>query len=167
MRSPAGRSGGPAAGGPATTVRRCPVKVGFTGTRQGMTHPQRVMVEALLTALACDEFHHGDCDGADSEAHDIAAHGLLLAVVVHPPSDSRLRAHRAPPMGTGGRVCPPKPYHDRNRDIVDETEVLVAAPAEAIEQSKGGTWWTVRYALSVGRTVYIVAPSGLPERRDS
>jgi hypothetical protein len=42
------------------------LRIGFTGTRQGMTKRQRNALRDLLAA------HHGDAVGVDAEAHDIA-----------------------------------------------------------------------------------------------
>ena len=54
----------------------------------------------------------------------------------------------------------PKSYLSRNKDIVREMEILIAAPAEAIEQHRSGTWWTVRYAIRVERSVRVIRPDG-------
>ena len=53
-----------------------------------------------------------------------------------------------------------KPYLDRNKDIVDETNILMACPNKAEEVQRSGTWSTVRYARKVGKAVLIVYPSG-------
>jgi len=47
----------------------------------------------------------------------------------------------------------PTPYLSRNRAIVDETEMLIATPAEFTEQQRSGTWSTVRYARACGKKV--------------
>ena len=46
-------------------------RFGFTGTQHGMTDAQKATLRDFLAA-GSGEFHHGDCIGADSEAHDIA-----------------------------------------------------------------------------------------------
>lgn len=122
-----------------------------------MRRDQQIGVATVLRALRPDEsweFHHGDCVGADAEAHDLAI-ALAATIVIHPPTNSLSRAHC---KGDDSRA--PKPYLDRNRDIVDETDVLVAAPADMTEQPKGGTWYTIRYARKQGRVINIVWPDG-------
>lgn len=98
-------------------------RVGFTGTRAGMTTLQRVRVLELLSRLAPGErFHHGDCIGADKEAHDTARScGLLIEA--HPSTLDEFRAFTDADV-----VHQAKPPLDRNRDIVDAVELLVAAP---------------------------------------
>jgi hypothetical protein len=96
--------------------------------------------------------HHGDAVGADAEAHDIAIE-LGCAIVIHPPAIETQRAFM-----TAADVRAPKPYLDRNKDIVRETTILVAAPAEAVEQLRSGTWSTVRYARRLGRQVHLLTP---------
>jgi predicted Rossmann fold nucleotide-binding protein DprA/Smf involved in DNA uptake len=48
----------------------------------------------------------------------------------------------------------------RNRSIVHSTISLIAAPFEAEEQPKGGTWYTIRYARKVGNVVVLILPNG-------
>lgn len=125
---------------------------GFTGTRHGMTEEQLQAVIGL--AFGFSEIHHGDCVGADFDMHRIARAGGRR-IVAHPPSDPRLRA-----WSYANEVLPVKPYLDRNRDIVDASSFLIATPAEMTEQTKGGTWYTVRYARSQGKHIVIVWPDG-------
>lgn len=94
------------------------MKVGFTGTRYGMTAAQRESVKALLVRLGATELHHGDCVGSDAEAHDVARE-LGLRVVVHPPVDESLRAFKA-----GDETREPKTHFARDRDVVHETEEI-------------------------------------------
>ena len=130
------------------------MKIGFTGSRHGMTKRQRDALRVLLTTGLWQkpELHHGDCIGADSEAHGYAKY-YGLRIVIHPPDVDRVRAGC-----NGDAKRRPKPYLQRNRDIVDETDCLVAAPATMREQARSGTWSTIRYARKLGRPVHILEP---------
>jgi len=129
-------------------------KVGFTGARQGMTEYQKNTVKNLLMAGQPTEFHHGDCVGADADAHVLAVRAGIKTVG-HPPDISDNRAF------CGVNILrETKPYLDRNHDIVDETDLLIACPMRAEEVRRSGTWATVRYARKLGRMILIVYPSG-------
>ena len=126
--------------------------IGFTGTRQGMTESQKIALRDLLASHPGAVLHHGDAVGADAEAHDIAV-ALGCTVVIHPPTIERQRAFK-----TAAEIRPPKPYLVRNKHIVRETALLIAAPAEPVEQLRSGTWSTVRYARRLGRQVRLLTP---------
>jgi hypothetical protein len=133
------------------------MRVGFTGTSSGMTHAQLDSVETLLVFL-CSELHHGDCVGADAQAHDLAERHHI-GTVVHPPLDPKSRAHKQ-----GDEVRQARPYLRRNQDIVRETNMLLAAPATEAEQLRSGTWSTVRFARHLGRRIFLVLPDGSMRR---
>ena len=44
------------------------MKIGFTGTQKGMTTAQAYSFIELISGMEIDEFHHGDCIGADYNA---------------------------------------------------------------------------------------------------
>ena len=123
--------------------------VGFTGTRRGMSTDQIDQLVDLIQRLRPRALHHGDCVGADEEAHSVAS-DLDVRTVAHPPSNPRARA-----WCEADEYREPLPYLDRNHRIVDETDLLVAAPAGP-EILRSGTWATVRYARKVGRRVVIL-----------
>lgn len=130
-------------------------RIGFTGTSGGMTEGQKAMLREILRGFI-GELHHGDCVGADAEAHKIALECGLLPIL-HPPTDYKKRAWCESPAFL---MRPEKPYLTRNRDIVDETVGLIATPAECEEQQRGGTWYTVRYARKRGKPVTLILPTG-------
>jgi hypothetical protein len=146
------------------------VKVGFTGTQEGMTDEQKVFFKSLMREYQPTEFHHGDCIGSDTEAHDIVwdlitLEGMNCKIVVHPPEDESKRAF-AGDQEIAVVVLPPKPYINRNHDIVNATDILVATPRQFTEVVRSGTWATIRYARkSRGGKVMIVRPDGVIKGR--
>ena len=127
--------------------------VGFTGTRAGISEAQRAMLKRLLPGAV--ELHHGDCVGADEEVHALAL-GLKIPIVIHPPSDNKLRA-----FCKNARMMEPRPYLTRNRAIVNVAQIVVATPRTDHEPLPGrgqGTWSTVRFARRMGREVIVLYP---------
>lgn len=134
------------------------MRLGFTGTRRGMTGNQARTFNGLVAASALKEFHHGDCVGADDEAANIVEGWKFFdaEIICHPPVDETHRAFNQ----HSSRTLPPKTHFARNRDIVDATDFLVATPCEMERQDRGGTWYTISYALKIGKPVYIIWPDG-------
>ena len=132
-------------------------RLGFTGTHLGMTVQQEATLRKLLASKIVFEFHHGCCVGADAQAHGIA-HDLHIKKVLHPPVNPAKRALCE--LDPGDVELPKKPYLDRDHDIVDNTDVLIAAPASTREDIRSGTWATVRYARRKGRVIMMIDPDG-------
>ena len=125
-----------------------------------MSEAQRAAVADLLAIdlKPVGELHHGDCVGADAQAHAIAGN-LSIAVIVHPPINPALRSWAS----KAAEYRPPKEYLSRNVDIVDESDVLIAAPYredDVLSLGGGGTWFTVRYARQLCKPIAIVYRSG-------
>jgi hypothetical protein len=128
--------------------------LGFTGTQQGMTLYQRTAFRAFVKMYEPDEFHHGDCIGADADAHKIVRKVCPdCRIVIHPPKNPNKRAHC-----DYDAILPEKEYLDRNKDIVKVCSTLVATPYEREEQLRSGTWSTVRYARKVNREIALLLP---------
>lgn len=130
--------------------------LGFTGTQRGMTKEQQGAFENYVLSCGLHEFHHGDCIGADEQAHKIVRacwHGVRI--VGHPPKEDRKRA-----FCQFDETWMPKPYLERNRDIAGVCDTLIATPGESTEQLRSGTWATVRYARQADKTVVIIQPNG-------
>lgn len=131
-------------------------KIGFTGTQIGMNERQRNLLQRFMDEHQPFEFHHGDCVGADAQSHRLAL--LYKAkIVIHPPEVNRKRAF----CKNAYSIRIVEPYLDRNRSIVDETDVLIAIPKESQMQIRSGTWYTVRYARKKNKPVYIIYPNEL------
>jgi len=132
------------------------MKVGFTGTRQGMSPAQRKAVRQLLAQLRdkIEECHHGDCLGADEDFH-LTARSFKLFMVLHPPTNPRWRAFQ-----DFDEVRPPTDYLERNKAMIKEVDRLIACPSTQDEQVRSGTWATIRYARKKGILVTIIRPDG-------
>ena len=132
------------------------MKVGFTGTKKGMTEKQKNKFARLILDLWPSEFHHGDCVGADAEAHQIVerlSFGNVIEIQIHPPENSDKRA-----FCKASIIRKPKDYLSRNHDIVNSTDVLIVCPKSNKEQIRSGTWATVRYARKKMKKIWIIYP---------
>jgi len=141
------------------------VIAGFTGTQDGMTEVQaKALFHELIHVLAGsfpakyenNEFHTGDCTGADEEAFDLVQAYALARNILHPPDNPAKRAF----CKDASVTLPEKPYMERNHDIVDASVILLAAPGGFQEQLRSGTWATIRYALKRGVPVTVIWPGG-------
>lgn len=141
------------------------MRVGFSGTRHGMTDEQRRAFIAWAKTAGVTEFHHGCCIGADSQAVEVMMPPCDMGIespriVAHPPVAQPLFSASAH-LASDERRCP-YPYLVRNRNIVDASEHLVACP-KGPEELRSGTWSTVRFARKVGKPVTIIWPDGTIE----
>jgi hypothetical protein len=139
------------------------LNVGVTGTRNGMnTYQENRVIEYLnmlknkLPLYDTYQLHHGDCVGVDVEVAKIAQE-LGYKTVNHPPVDSELRAYHESDI-----ILEPKTHFARNRDIVNNSEILLVVPMENSHQTKGGTWYTHDYATKRNhiKSIVIFYPSG-------
>ena len=74
------------------------MKMGVTGTREGMTVVQLDEVFKFLKEVMPAEIHHGDCEGVDIQVATFA-NKLGIKTVCHPPETDYLRAfHKSTEM---------------------------------------------------------------------
>lgn len=128
------------------------MKIGFTGTQEGATIDQARILWSYLRFAHPSEFHHGDCNGADEVAHYIAK-SLGIRIVGHPPTNPKKRA-----FCDCDEWREPKPYLERNHDIVNEALAMVGMPKGRDEELRSGTWATIRYARKLGTPIEIIYP---------
>ena len=129
-----------------------PIKYGFTGTRSGLNDTQKhKLIELFENDLKSNsvELHHGDCVGADKDVHEICEK-YSINIIIHPPTDNKLRS-----FCYSDNIYKELPYLQRNKKIVDETDILIACPFSEQEQLRSGVWSTIRYAKKKNKTVII------------
>lgn len=134
--------------------------IGFTGHRRELSGPQSRMLTGLVISIGLDTIissvHHGDCVGADA-AFDALCEGLGIKREAHPGPDGPDRAYCDADV-----IHEQRPYLQRNHDIVDVCDLLIACPRGA-EIQRSGTWSTIRYARRLPRRIVIVWPDGSTE----
>jgi hypothetical protein len=126
-----------------------------------MTQEQKLTFARVLIEQYCLEkilqFHHGDCVGADADAHRIVR--VLMPSVkihIHPPD---ITTHQAEMKGDIYHL--PKEYLTRNRNIVHVAHILIATPFELKPKLRSGTWSTIRYAVKSNTTpCRVILPKG-------
>ncbi len=138
--------------------------IGFTGTRRGLTPPQRAALDAEVMAHPDARWVHGGALGADMELD------CTLATLGRPTDIYPARKMARPRVGlrrfrnrdSSWLIVHGGPYEplQRNRIIVKLCDRLVACPAEPVEQQRGGTWYTIRTTRAAGKPILIILPDG-------
>lgn len=144
-----------------------PLDIGFTGTKDGMTDLQKSLLGMFLDVMRDAgkvglpvAFHHGFCDGADKEAEVIAiAFGFSPSLITRWLPES----YRTP--------------LERDKAMVHQLDMLIAAPGQDNEILRSGTWSTVRYGRDKGIPIIMLprqrrtaptwrpeTPTGIPRR---
>lgn len=122
------------------------MKVGFTGTRKGMSQDQLDQLYFVLGWFVVPrppEFHYSTHVTAELVADRQAAAAAARF-------GCALWAHNSVP---GAELA-------RDRALVDAVDVLVAAPGQDDELLRSGTWATVRYMQQLKRPVIHLSVGG-------
>lgn len=137
--------------------------ISYTGSQKGTNS---VQFEKLIAYLY---FHyrrygdfigeHGDCVGGDEEFNSLCI-DMGMETRIRPgypslnPRDISKRAFCAANV-----IYPPEPFLERNRKVAKEGDILLGCPFS--NEQKGGTWWTIRYALRLRKPTIIFYREGL------
>lgn len=135
------------------------MNIGVTGTRSGCTKEQLNTLKKILKIYVSNNtqktnFHHGNCVGVDTESAEIAKE-IGYHIICHPPIKTDL-------IGSfnSDEYREPKSYFNRNRQIVDECELLIVVPYQSERQTSGGTWYTYDYAIKKNKKIILITPDG-------
>jgi hypothetical protein len=130
------------------------VIISFTGTQHGLTSLQANALHWYLSwSTGPFVFVHGDCIGADAQAHDIAA-ALGWTIQIYPSTVVSKRAFKLAPHN----MHPMAPLA-RNTLIAKAGDMLIACPSGP-EILRSGTWSTVRRARKAGKPITVIWPDG-------
>lgn len=155
--------------------------IGFTGTRGGMSNLQNSQFFKFIEKAVREplgrfrEFHHGACLGADDEAvnatkiardscrMDDTLSGIArpsLSIIARPCDIRSMVSFNA--IDLSDEAYPARPPLDRNKDIVNASDILLAVPSGP-ETTRSGTWSTVRFARKHRKPILIFWPDGTVE----
>ena len=147
--------------------------VGITGSRHNLPGSQIESLYRVLTDLAYRDgnihdsgivLHHGCCTGADESAHKLMSIIPGVAIIGHPGKDARGNSPYLMDMTSFvGKLYPRKLYADRNHDIVNACELLIACPAypeNDKRSTRSGTWQTIRMARNTNCIIAYISPNG-------
>lgn len=139
------------------------MKIGITGTRNGMTTKQLKSFATVVRELPpFTEFHHGTCVGADEEAvsyiYELRTDDEhTFTIIGHPGNVDKFCSQKA--CSLSDSLDWPRPMLERNRIIVDAVDVLIVCP-EGPEELRSGTWMTWRESVKQKKPSIIIYPNG-------
>lgn len=133
----------------------------FTGSRGPLTLEQSGYVRKVVNSLPLtqtDKVRQGGAKGVD---FCVAKYVPSAMQTVYAPCSAPWSEYH--PVGAilrrhtpeGGFATHAEDYLDRNREMVDGADVLIAFPKTAEEETRSGTWATIRYARKVGVEVHL------------
>jgi hypothetical protein len=134
-----------------------PIKIGFTGNRNGLRSDQKDQIILLLDKYDNIIVSHGDCVGSDSDFHKLCMDykekhtEKQIMIHIYPPNNPKLRAfHKA------DILMEEKPYLERNLNIVKNSKIIIGCPIDKNkEELRSGTWSTIRQARKLKILTYI------------
>lgn len=131
---------------------------GVTGSRTEPTREQKKYLSKFLSDIfRTGELHHGACVGVD-EYSVLVAYPLGYNIVAHPAKGTNYKSDAA--IAHSNQVLLSKPPLERNHDIVNACQGLIAVPSGTNEILRSGTWATIRFAEEIGRKIIFIWPDG-------
>lgn len=136
--------------------------LGITGTREGMNKKQQTAFLSVVSKLlekypTLVNYHQGCCVGVDNESAKLVDSLYGFTVIDHPPTNKSLVGDYK-----GHQTREDKNYFARNRDIVDESQVMIAITKQMVipDPPSGGTWYTLNYSIKNKKETYHIKPDG-------
>ena len=133
------------------------IKLGITGSRFGMNGLQMDTFISLLQdfkdkGVLISEFHQGQCLGVDVDSVPLVLELFPdCKVISHPPTKTHLVGNC-----TVHETREPRSYLVRDRNIVNESDMLIAIPFDSEYNPRSGTWYTHNYAKSLDKSVILI-----------
>lgn len=136
------------------------MRLGMTGNRNQISDRALIQLNAFMDMNTITEALHGDCIGSDKMFHEVCTE-RMIKTIIHPPTDN---THRA--FCKGDIMKSPAPYLQRNHNIVDAADTVIAFPPTKKEIMRSGTWSTIRYARKQNKPIVIIHSDGDVEKEN-
>lgn len=145
------------------SIPRKKFNIGVTGTREGITADQQAIFDKAIGQYVLDyhgshsvNFHHGCHIGADMQAA-IIVNDYNINIIAHPPiEDDCVGVYQ----GISSEILEPLPYVERDRKIVDVSDLMFVFPKDFDLDNNSGTVTTYKYALQQNKPYIIIYPDG-------
>ena len=135
-----------------------PIHIGFTGNRYGLTKEQQIQIIEIFDKYNNIIVSHGDCVGSDTDFHNLCVEYKKtnleknFQIHIYPPVNNKLRG-----FNLGDVMFKTKPYLQRNKNIVVNSDILIGCPIDKNnEQTRSGTWSTIRLARKLNKQIYLL-----------
>lgn len=127
-------------------------------TKEQMAAFRKTLIYLSEKSSWPEEFHHGDCLGADDQAATMFHQEFpTLPIYSYPCNIDGKRAFNK----YSTPVQLPKPPLVRNHDIVNAVGYMIGTPKGFFEEQRSGTWATIRYSKKSHKPLLIIKPDGL------
>lgn len=139
------------------------IEIGFTGSQRGLAERQNARLFSIVQKLKENEMigriRHGGCKGGDTSFHLMIPPQYTNKILIHPGDVNQFEFWNN--LDGSFKVFEPRPYLERNKDIVNPSKLMLVCPDGYIEKVRSGTWATYRYAKKQGKKIIIIYPDGI------
>ena len=130
--------------------------IGITGTSSGLHDSQKRDLIKTLEYFKPTTLIHGMCKGVDTEAHNIVRDILPDCKIIGYPGISSVTGESNDHIESDvDERRFEQTYFKRNRDIVNECDLLIGCPYSK-DTKNGGTVYTINYAKKVKKNTLVI-----------
>jgi len=147
------------------------MKVGFVGNQKEMSKQQKDTLIRIMKKLKHTyqniDLHMGSAPGSDAEAFAIVVeNGLVSRLFFYPSSNPDENAFDIEdPRDLEKKEIKllrqnERTIFERNRNIVDTCDMIIAVPRETLEKRESETWMAIRYSKIQKKRLFTLYPDG-------
>lgn len=140
------------------------MNIGFTGRRDGLSQEQHNALDKFLFKIKKENFNtittiQGGCIGADEQFYHLSKVYDMYRIT-YPGHSAKDNTSLSFDYSDSNEIAISKTYFERNRNIVNDSYLMVACPYGDDFNKSGGTNYTINYSIKQGKKIYIILPDG-------